>query len=447
MCGITFIVHSNKSKYRAVKYNKLFEDMLIAGAVRGVDSTGVFQVGRDDRVWFGKQAQPSAIAVSDSHIANIIKDVNNSPINVGHVRAATAGSVTDINAHPFIATKDNGEKDYIIGVHNGTLYGWEHDDVNNEHDVDSSWAFSVLADKGVEGISQFYGAYALVWYDTESPGKLFIARNDERSLHLAVSKDGETIIGASEAGMLSWIAERNDIELAEGEVWSVNSGYLFSIDTNEEKLSVKLEQPLPACGWSTSRTTNTPHAQLPLSPTTYGDIDTIPWPADRVQAPTPVVSYNYGKVKLVEAVKDCLRQARYKPASACADQSSATADDGPIEMGPVERLQHARPEWYDGTVATTDDMRRAMWDGSHGTIVMFESVDYDTFTDSIVGEILSPEVFKRPIAYLTEVAPYEYNQYENKMQPMVVVGLRYFQNEKEYIVVPLNDKGQEALAA
>lgn len=429
MCGISAVFNSKHANAprRSNKYSDLFKDMLIAGAVRGTDSTGAFQITDTGAVYWGKAAQASGVAASSDSLSGIIEDVHNCSINVGHVRAATAGKVVDNNAHPFIGHKDNDTKDYIIGVHNGTLYGWEWYDKFNSHEVDSSWAFSELAAHGVDAFADFYGAYAMVWYDTEHKDRVWMARNDERPLHIARSKDKSSIVVASEAGMLQWLCQRNSIDI--GEVYSLDDGYLFSVDVSQLALEVKLERALPEATWT----------QTPSATPSYVQQDYLP----ALPSPTAPIT-NYAKMTTIADVKESLRLARYR----LVDESlTAVEDDGPIELGPTERITRAEDGWYDSSSTRDDDMKRAMWDGSYGTIVMYEGVDYDTFTDCVVGEITSPSMYNLPIAYIKDLDKEEASAFVNSTTPMVVVGMRYFMNEAEYIVVPLNEKGKEALAA
>lgn len=428
MCGLSFVVNSQffNNSTQTLKQNSLFADMLLASAVRGTDSTGVFQIAQDGNVWYGKLAAPSGIAIKDDTISALIGDVHRSPITVGHVRAATAGKVSDDNAHPFIAHKNNATKDYIIGVHNGTLYGWEHSDMYNLHDVDSSWAMSEIATRGVDAFNDFYGAYAFLWYDTEQPGTLFIARNDERSLYIARSKNKETIVGASEAGMLQWLAQRNGIELEEDVPFFVDSGFLFSIDTTEQHLSIKLIEELPEYAtYTPANNTVTTNSMLPYTPSPI--------------TPTVITSTSYEKNRVAEAVKDALRNARMSVVK-------PEEDDGPIEMGPTELLTRAKDDWFNDADVDEAARKSAMYDGSYGSIVVFDPVELDEYTDSIVGEIVYPSFYKQPITYLENVSPFEWGDYENRQHNMVVAGVKWFNNEKEYIVVPLNEKGLEAIA-
>ena len=429
MCGIMFIVNSAVSQAPALQRG-LMTDMLIASAVRGTDSTGMFQVDSEDSVFFGKTVEPSGAAVFSTELRGLINAVPSCPINVGHVRAATQGSVTEQNAHPFVAYKPGGEQ-YIIGVHNGTLYGWDYPrGAANGFSVDSEWALNEIAEKGTQAFSDFYGAFAFLWYDTSTPGILNIARNDERPLYLARTRDKATIIGASESGMLQWIAHRNKLELEDG-VYSIDSGYLFTIDTLQDALTIEMVEELPS--YSDYRMAPTTHtnitALVPTTPAPFADS-------------TPTISYN--KQRVLDRVKECLRLGRTSLLEKGDEQINYNDSVGDT----LEELVFTAQEgWFDTAGILTADIKRSLYDGSYGSIVRFDPVDYDNVTNLVIGEIVAPEFFKQPLTYIQDVTPFEWAGIRDEdALPMVVVGLRYHAGEKEYIVVPLNQEGKEALA-
>lgn len=443
MCGISFVIHSNHQTtgFRSIKYTQLFEDMLVAGAVRGTDSTGCFQITRDNKVFYGKSGETSGAAVNNStSIKAVIKSADEEPITVGHVRAATQGDVNEANAHPFIGHKNNAGKDYIIGVHNGTLYGWEYH--GTAHDVDSAWAYQHLAEKGIAAFEDFYGAYAMVWFDTEHPGKVFLGRNKERPLSIARSMDGKSIIGASEAGMLQWLAKRNDIEI--GEVYSLDEDNLFSIDTTEAELSVMWERELP--DYVSSRYTPPKGPMVVTQPPPFSSIasqlsanvmDAIEWPSDSAK-----------RQETLGAIKESLRRARCTVLSFTPENDGEAEDvDTPFEMGPTDFLMKAKADWYSDADVTDEEKRRAMYDGSYGNIIQFEGITYDDFATVVVGEITMPSVYKNALGYVPVTGPFEFCIYEERLTPMVVVGASLHKGEKEYILAPLNEKGEEAIAA
>lgn len=425
MCGIVAVINAipnvQTGSYAASKVKDMFENMMLASAVRGTDGTGLFQVDGDEKVWHGKTQLPSAMGVYDKKLSGIMSNAAESAITVGHVRAATAGSVSKDNAHPFTAVRDDGS--YIIGVHNGSLYGW--DTPASGFEVDSEWALDLIAREGVEkAFSEIWGAYCFLWYDSKEPGKLFFLRNEDRPMHIARTKDKKTIIMASEAGMLQWLADKHNIGIEE--VLSVDEDYLMSIDFRQETLCVDVVQKVESNyssshyhGWHSAGTNKTPSSAVPKE--------------------SSLKSY------VVSAVKTCLKNARM---SLYRDEEEDA--DTPFEMGPIPSEQgwgDAKADWYDSSFVSDAEKKRAMSEGLYGRIVMYEPVTYDVFTKQMVGEITYPTKLKNPLAYIPDLDPEEADTYLNRMMNMVVVGARTFGKETEYVLAELNDKGQQALAA
>jgi hypothetical protein len=69
------------------------------------------------------------------------------------------------------------------------------------------------------------GAFALVWYD-DIDESLNFARNNDRTLFLATIKNSQSILYASEKGMIEWLAQRNSIEI--DEIKPLAAGILLS---------------------------------------------------------------------------------------------------------------------------------------------------------------------------------------------------------------------------
>ena len=441
MCGIVAILNSNPSAVKAgnktpapgpYKQNSLLHDMLLASAVRGTDGTGLFQVDKTLEVWTGKKAEPSASAMNDSGIGLIVKDTSNCSITVGHVRAATQGSVSDDNCHPFQAFRDDGT--YIIGVHNGTLYGW--DTPASGYAVDSEWAFNEIATKGADAFKEFYGAYTFLWHDSREPGKLFMARNDERPMHLIRSSDGRSIYMASEAGMLQWLVDKHKMSV-EHAVYSLDTNVIASVDTTKAQLEVVNEEAIE-------------------DNTTYLGYNYTPAPSAACPVPSKTYTSSTTSVKglLVIAMKDCLRRSRYKLAKGVEVEDDPLLlpwdgeDDGPIEMGPVDMpYRNAPSAWYSADGVDAADVARAMREGLYGSLVQFDAVEHDSFQDHIVGEIVAPAKLQSPMAYLYEVSMEEAPALVDTMMPAVIVGARPFGDEMEYIVSRINAEGKKALAA
>lgn len=235
MCGIHFTMRSESSTKLDIE--KFFKDAFIVNQVRGQDGAGMFVVPHGDapNVSFHKARASGSSFLADTRGKQLIEEAAKSWLAVGHVRAATHGSVTTPNTHPFRIVRPDGS--CVIGVHNGTLQRWkDHEDAKN-HQVDSEWALAMIAKHGTDAFKYFNGAYAFIWWDSKTPDLAYIARNDQRPLHFFYSEDRKTIYGASEAGMLGWLGERNriapDAKKGEPSMWYFATDQLYTFDQND----------------------------------------------------------------------------------------------------------------------------------------------------------------------------------------------------------------------
>lgn len=208
MCGLVGMAGSISAKEE-----KMFRDMLICNAIRGLDSAGVAFVG----------VQPSATAVTEKVTGSSqnlwewgMSDLmtqrgiakQRQKVMIGHNRAATYGLVNDENAHPF-------NFDHITGVHNGSLTHWTDLEGYADFDVDSMAIFKTIADKGIDHCwKNFYGAAALVWWD-ESDDSLNLIHNSQRPLFVAWSEDEKTIFWSSEDWIIDGLADKHGVKLRE----------------------------------------------------------------------------------------------------------------------------------------------------------------------------------------------------------------------------------------
>lgn len=239
MCGISFVLTTETYNSKCEDFMK---DSLIVNQVRGMHSTGVFQVATSGDISYFKQAVHASNFVEIKEAKELIGKAARSRLTVGHVRHATQGAKDKTeNAHPFMVTREDGSK--LIGVHNGNFRSFKNKKNSKDFDVDSAWAFQMLADENADAFEHFDGAFALVWYDTNHPDTLFMARNKERPLHYMVSDDGKTMYGMSELGSLGWLTGRKDIKKDKEGFMFIEPGWLYRFDLKKPGLYTRAKYP------------------------------------------------------------------------------------------------------------------------------------------------------------------------------------------------------------
>lgn len=235
MCGIVGIINGEASRKTDFSYPKLLEQAMQCNSLRGDDSTGVVQLD-GKKLYVHKKAVPGWDFAKDDKVSGFLRDADTSNFTLVHNRAATAGLITDEQAHPFTLTNADGKM--LIGVHNGTLQGWD----SKAYGVDSEWALAQIAERGNEAFADFNGAFAFVWYDQSMAGVLNMARNAERPMYVGYIKDSKRAIFGSEPDMLAWLCRRNAITL-EPDIIDLTAGrrYQFNINNPREFTS----EPVP----------------------------------------------------------------------------------------------------------------------------------------------------------------------------------------------------------
>lgn len=209
------------------------EQATLTGMLRGMDSTGLFQVNKKGGFGTYKKGVSGDMFIGNKGAQRHYSKVTNSFATIIHNRAATRGEVSDDNAHPFIHWRDEEGKakptHCVVGVHNGTLFGSHpRKEDGREFDVDSDYLFYQICKKGhLEALKEVSGSYALVWY--ENNWNLRIAVNEERPLYWGFVKGSNAMLIASEAGMMCWLAERNGIKLDEIVAPEKNHVYTFDV--------------------------------------------------------------------------------------------------------------------------------------------------------------------------------------------------------------------------
>lgn len=218
MCGIVGLISEYSNGFSASEMS-LFLQNLVVNQVRGSDSTGVFSVNNKHDPALIKAVGGVSHLLSAPSWKTFQQDMLwNGKIAVGHGRAATRGSVTTENAHPFRVPYDDDKEHSIYLVHNGTLHYHQSLPDFYKYDVDSHWLAHCLQAHGPEEtLSRVGGAMALVWWDSKTKTINFF-RNHERPLHFTTVEDtgrNETMLLNSEAAALRWLIARNGLKITQ----------------------------------------------------------------------------------------------------------------------------------------------------------------------------------------------------------------------------------------
>lgn len=244
MCGLIGVVsfaNHNRNTVRQKELASYFRDAAMAGTVRGTDGFGVFQadVDRAKNSFYTHKTADHGLdhVLLQKRTTSIIDDAGYYKFTVGHHRAATFGKVTDKNAHPFQVLTPRGDTK-LIGVHNGSLTGWQgHEDAKN-HEVDSSWLMARIAENRDEALAKINGAAALMWVNfVEEPEALNLFTNGQRPLHfanVATGNERPTFIIASEPAMLAWLAARNSLAIKENKILRCKPNRLYRMHKDAE---------------------------------------------------------------------------------------------------------------------------------------------------------------------------------------------------------------------
>lgn len=220
MCGIVGVINPT-----TLAHEKWFTQALIVDQLRGFHSTGAFAVFKDEVQWH-KDAVLGTHFVEQEGFKGLLR--TRSPLAyVGHNRWATMGEVNEDNAHPF-------HHNPITLVHNGTLRTEAPGVSATQFGTDSEGiAYALSQPDAVPDnvLNELSGAFVLVWHDLDD-NCLRMARNDERTLYVAKCKGHDTLLFASEALMIEWLAARNNIEL-EARPYALLSGQLYRFDLNK----------------------------------------------------------------------------------------------------------------------------------------------------------------------------------------------------------------------
>lgn len=216
--------------------------------LRGEDSIG--WIARNDKKISFKKKAAHPLDVLPYVFRTISEDVFKDaakPNMIGfHFRAATKGTISDKNAHPF-------SFQHILGMHNGTIsWGLKHE---KEFETDSEALFKEINDAGIEATLKKLSssaAFALVFIDRRE-GSLCFVRNDARPLHIAVkgqclywASEKRDLINALESSANPQVAPKESSDCftpADDVVYELPPFVLFSIPLRHKgRLSLKVKK-------------------------------------------------------------------------------------------------------------------------------------------------------------------------------------------------------------
>jgi hypothetical protein len=208
MCGIFGIL--NLESTFSFKEKEVLAQAIITNSVRGLDSTGMLIVPKANKKEpkIIKKAVAGWDFVDFTKVKEDLVNYEQNLVMLIHNRAATKGTVSNKNAHPF----NHGN---IYLVHNGTLANSSQLTPSGMglFDVDSDLITYLLSiHPYTEVLPKLKGSYVLIWYNSEEEC-LYVYRNEERPIYFSKVKDKNILFFASESMMLSWLANRNGVEL------------------------------------------------------------------------------------------------------------------------------------------------------------------------------------------------------------------------------------------
>ena len=271
MCGIFGFITTEKGRGASARLKFVTQAMYV-GTMRGADSAGMMFMGHTPREggadWIKSVGTGQDFLNTDyAKERLVLTKFNEFRSVVGHNRSATYGEITTNNAHPF-------QEGPITLVHNGTIdttYGMPVSMHNapkkSKIKVDSHLICHNLAlHETKEVLESLDGAYVLVWHDARND-TIYMARNAQRPLHLMRPKCEDTVLFASEADMLWWLAGRNSF--SRSDLHSLDPGVLVSFapgSTQPTTERYSLYKPKTYSDWRTGGR-HTGKAQAPATST------------------------------------------------------------------------------------------------------------------------------------------------------------------------------------
>ncbi len=387
MCGIVGVINAG---YNA-KARKFLQDGGVVGQVRGFDSTGIAQQKYDGKISTFKIATIGTYFTSDKAVDGLLTSSSGIGYSFIHHRAATSGKVTVANAHPFTIQRldePKGKETQIVGVHNGSLDNWKHKHNGKVFEVDSEWALSRIADIGDDAFKEIEGPYAFVWGDTAKKHVLSMCRNYGRPMHVVFSKDRKSVYFASEAGMLAWLCERNDIEV-ENEILALEAGQIYEFDSTGATVVVRSRKAPTVVPTNNVSTFSKKDKEEPVK-----QKDTTPRYVNNTTAYTvnrpPYVAGDPAKEfidKLKAACKPKTLEQQVDNAVAAITEDVEIVeqrdDDSPVAFDG----EKVPPQWFNEDGVTTAERKAAADAGLFRELNWLEGVCWDEETGDLLGDV------------------------------------------------------------
>ena len=233
MCGIVGYLNANPSV--SVIMEAVITELIYMNTVRGADSTGIAVVPENIKkpVEIFKKAIPGYDFIQLKGYQKLIKQSDNSLI-IGHNRAATRGSVSHQNAHPFSIDGPMGQ---VTLVHNGTIHN-KHELTNgNTFGTDSEAICNSFAVNGVaETVEKLDGSFSLVWYEGKDNTLNFL-RNEERPMEIILDVNLSRLYFASEKLMLESVLNRNNVAMGKHFTLPMKRHIKYSLKDSKEPIS------------------------------------------------------------------------------------------------------------------------------------------------------------------------------------------------------------------
>ena len=229
MCGLVAVFQFEKW---GISYagKEIFQQMLIADSIRGVDGTGVLAVTDKEKVRTLKVSGNPFNLIGAEKWKDFI-DPKYGPIYsstdprdiilAGHNRYKTTGESTTAHAHPHVVGP-------ITLIHNGTVQEYSKLPRFKNFEVDSQAVANSIDELGIqETIALYYGGYAMIYFD-QRDSTINVCRNDKRPLSMAYDESNKRLFLASESLMLHWLLRRHISIQASVKVEEFPADKLFS---------------------------------------------------------------------------------------------------------------------------------------------------------------------------------------------------------------------------